>query len=120
MTTPDPAPHPGRVRTILKAAWLAILLGIAVQILVFAVRIAAGMKLVGAAVLADLTQGTSFSVIVCLGVAVGVTAERSRALMGGVLGAISGPIGWGVAKSLQRIVQAATGAAVDQFTPLFL
>ncbi|MBV9989889.1 MAG: hypothetical protein JOZ72_01235 [Alphaproteobacteria bacterium] len=89
------------------------------QLVVFAVRLAAGMKLGGAAILADMTQGVSWAVIVCLGVAIGVSAERSRALLGGVLGAISGPIGWGIAKSLQRIVQAATGAAIDQFTPLF-
>ena len=73
-----------------------------------------------AAVLSDLTQGVSWSVIVCLGVAIGVTAERSRALLGGVLGAISGPIGWAIAKSLQRVVQSLTGAPVDGFTPLFL
>lgn len=119
MTVTDSAPRHARVRTILRVAWLAILLGFAVQILVFAVRLAAGMKLAGAAMLADLTQGVSWAVIVCAGVAIGVTAERSRAVLGGVLGAISGPVGWGVAKSLQRIVQAATGAALDQFTPFF-
>lgn len=108
-----------RVRTILRVAWLAILLGIAVQLLVFALRLAAGMQIAGAVVLCDLTQSVSWGVIVCVGVAIGVTAERSRMLMGGLLGLISGPIGWGVAKAAQRTVQALLGVPVDQFTPFF-
>jgi hypothetical protein len=108
-----------RVRAVLRVAWLAVALGIAVQIVVFAVRIAAGLKVPAAMLMADLTQGTTWGVIVCVGVAIGVTAERSRALLGGLLGAISGPIGWGIAKSAQRAVQELLGVAVDQFTPFF-
>src|ERR1700742_4497486 len=98
-----------RVRTLLRVAWLAVLLGIAVQLLVFAVRFCAGMEMAFAVVLSDLTQGVTWGVIVCVGVAIGVTAERSRAALGGLLGAISGPIGWAVAKSAQRVVQSLTG-----------
>lgn len=83
-----------RVRAILNVAWLAILLGIGVQLLVFAVRLALGSDLVGAVLLSNLTQGITWGVIVCVGVAIGVTVERSRALLGGLLGLISGPLGW--------------------------
>lgn len=69
--------------------------------------------------LADLTQGVGWAFLVCVGVAVGVTAERSRALMGGVLGLISGPMGWALAKAAQRAVQELLGTTVDQFTPFF-
>jgi hypothetical protein len=60
-----------RVRAVLRVAWLAVALGIAVQIVVFAVRIAAGLKVPAAMLMADLTQGTTWGVIVCVGVAVG-------------------------------------------------
>jgi len=113
------APYPDRIRALLRVAWLAVLLGFAVQLLVFAVRYCAGMEMAVAVMLSDCTQGVAWGVIVCVGVAIGVTAERSRALLGGVLGAISGPIGWAVAKSAQRIVQSLTGAPVDGFTPFF-
>jgi multisubunit Na+/H+ antiporter MnhF subunit len=108
-----------RVRAILNVAWLAILLGIGVQLLVFAVRLVLGSDLVGAVLLSNLTQGITWGVIVCVGVAIGVTVERSRALLGGLLGLISGPLGWGLAKSAQRTVQALLGTAVDQFTEFF-
>jgi hypothetical protein len=108
-----------RVRAILNVAWLAILLGIGVQMLVFAVRLAAGSQFVAAALLSNLAQGVTWGVIVCVGVAIGVTVERSRALLGGLLGAISGPLGWGIAKSAQRTVQALLGTDVDQFTDFF-
>lgn len=114
-----PPPQSDRIRAILRVAWLAIALGIGVQLLVFAVRLGAGQHLATAAVLADLTQGIAWAFVVCIGVAVGVTAARERALMGGVLGAISGPLGWGVAKSAQRVAQNLLGTPVDQFTPFF-
>ena len=108
-----------RVRVILNVAWLAILLGIGVQLLVFVVRLAVGSELVAEVLLSNLAQGVTWGVIVCVGVAIGVTVERSRALLGGLLGAISGPLGWGLAKSAQRTVQALLGTAVDQFTEFF-
>jgi hypothetical protein len=113
------APQIHRIGLVIKVAWLAILLGIAVELIVLGVRMAAGGATPMAAMLSEFAQGISWGVIVCAGVAIGVTVQRARAALGGLMGAISGPVGWALAKSAQRSVQTMMGAAVDQFTPFF-
>jgi hypothetical protein len=54
-----PLMQPDRVRVLLRVAWLAILLGISVQLLVFAVRLCAGLDMAAAAVLADLRKASA-------------------------------------------------------------
>lgn len=114
------APDKSRIGAVLKVAWLAILLGIAVEIVVIGARLFVGARTPTAAMFSEIAQGISWGVIVCAGVAIGVTAQKARAALGGVMGAISGPVGWALAKSAQRSVQAVMGATVDQFTPFFL
>jgi hypothetical protein len=114
-----PAAPNDRIRRVFHVAWLAVLLGIVLQLVVIGVRLLAGAKVPAAVFLADVTQNVTWGLIVCAGVAIGVTAGRFRALMGGLLGLISGPVGWALAKSMQRSVQALLGAPVDQFTPFF-
>jgi multisubunit Na+/H+ antiporter MnhF subunit len=110
---------PDRIRRIFHVAWLAVVLGIVLQLVIFLVRLAAGAKIPAAVFFADLTQNVTWGFIVCVGVAIGVTAGRMRMMLGGLLGLISGPVGWAAAKSMQRSVQAALGAPIDQFTAFF-
>jgi hypothetical protein len=112
-------PDRARIAIVLRVAWLAILLGIVVEIIVVGARLFMGAQTPVAAMISEFAQGISWGVIVCAGVAIGVTVQRARAALGGLMGAISGPVGWGVAKSAQRSVQALMGTAVDQFTPFF-
>lgn len=107
------------VRIALGAAWGSVLVGLVLQFLVSLGRSAAGADWPGIAVLAEAAQSVSWAVLVCVGLAIGTVAARSRSLVMGAIGAVSGPLAWGLAKGVQRGVQALLGVAVDQLTPFF-
>ncbi|GLK85744.1 hypothetical protein [Ancylobacter defluvii] len=106
------------VRRAVMVAWMAVLLGILVQLLMIALNLGLGTGWPGVAVLGDVAQGVSWAVLVCIGLAVGTVAGRDRALVMGLLGLVSGPVAWGLAKGAQRTVQSAmdlTPAGIDLF-----
>jgi hypothetical protein len=107
------------IRRAIQVAWMAILAGIAVQLLVFLGRRFGGGAWPGIAAFAEMAQSVSWGVIVCVGLAIGTAAMRSRQLVMGLLGLISGPLGWGAAKGVQRSVQMVMGVAVDPIPPFF-
>jgi hypothetical protein len=108
-----------RVRTILHVAWLAVLLGVGIEITVVVARLALGTTVPWATFVAELAQQVSWAFVVCIGVAIGTMAASARALVSGLLGLISGPLGWGFAKAVQRVVQAMLGTAPDQIGSFF-
>lgn len=108
-----------RTRTILRAAWLAVLLGVAVEVLVVGARFLLHGNTPSAAFLAELSQQTTWAFIVCVGVVIGTTLSRARTLISGLLGLVSGPLGWGLAKAVQRIVQSWLGVSPDQIGLFF-
>ena len=72
-------PAVGRtMRRIVSIAWLAILLGFAMQGLVLSARVSAGGQVPGARFVADLVQGITWSVLVCFGVIVLRHRDPSR------------------------------------------
>ncbi|GAB4071857.1 hypothetical protein KHC28_16350 [Ancylobacter sonchi] len=106
------------VQRAVRVAWMAVLLGIAVQLMTIVLALGFGAGWPGVAVLADFAQGVSWAILVCIGLAVGTVAGRDRSLVMGVLGLLSGPVAWGLAKGAQRTVQAALGltpAGIDGF-----
>ncbi|MBS7544804.1 hypothetical protein [Ancylobacter oerskovii] len=106
------------VRRAVTVAWMAVLLGLAVQLLMIALNLGLGAGWPGVALLGDVAQGVSWAILVCIGLAVGTVASRDRALVMGLLGLVSGPVAWGLAKGAQRTVQAAMDlapAGVDLF-----
>ena len=95
---------------LIHAAWMAIVLGIIMQLLVFATR---GSST--ATFLRDTGGKIAWSSIVCFGVAVGASASaklRTRAM--GLAGFISAPVAFAVA----RIVQKALSQAASSGGPL--
>jgi hypothetical protein len=107
------------VRGFVTVVWLAVLLGIGVQLLVLAAKLGAGARWPGAALFADFAQSTSWALLVCGSVDLGMAATRARTAAMGLLGFVSGPLAWGAAKGAQRVVQTLIGAPVDQFTNFF-
>jgi hypothetical protein len=108
------------VRRALAVAWMAVLAGLAVQILVLVGRLGAGGSFVGAQFLATMAQGISWSVLVCGAVAVGTVAGKARAAITGLIGLIAGPAAWGAAKGVQKGVQSMLGVAQDPINNFFL
>lgn len=107
------------LRLVIRAAWLAILLGLGVQIAVVLVKAFLGGRIDEAQFLIDCAQGLTWSVLVCGAVTIGVTASKARGALMGILGLVSAPIAWAAAKGAQKGVQALVGAPQDSFNAFF-
>jgi carbonic anhydrase len=103
----------------LTVAWMAVLAGLAVQLAVLAAKLLGAGGVTAAQFLADLAQGVSWSVIVCAGISLGTVLARARATVMGILGFLSGPLGWASAKGAQKSVQALLGLQPDQIGGFF-
>jgi hypothetical protein len=114
--SPALAPHRAVAR-ILTVVWMAITLGILVQLAVLATKTAAGAPWPGLNWLPDLLNGVTWAVFVCAGVVLGTLASRARSAAMGLLGLISAPVGFSLAKGLQRGLQSMLDAQVDRITP---
>jgi hypothetical protein len=88
--------------TLFRAAWLAILLGFAMEALLLLFTagfgIFAGLKPVAA----DLVRQVSWSTIVCVGLALGTAVSKARAPLMGVLGLLAAPAAFTVSRSLHQ------------------
>jgi hypothetical protein len=104
-----PAPNLGR--TLLHVAWMAILLGLVVEAGVLLVATSYGKALEAKPILADVVQKVSWSLIVCVGLALGRGATRLFAAQGGLVmgiaGLVSAPLAFAVARSLHEGIQEA-------------
>lgn len=101
------------------ALWAAAALGLVVQVLVIAVRYAAGTPTETVQALVDTAGGISWSVIVCGALSLGVTASKQVGDVSmGLLGMLGAPAGFTVAKGAQRGVQWLANKPLDQFGTL--
>lgn len=98
-------------QSLLRVGWLAVLLGLAIEIIL--VLLAAGFGTLKGAypVLADLVQKISWSVIVCVGIAVGTMAQKARGPLMGLAGLLAAPLAFVAARSLHKGALAALGVA---------
>ena len=89
-------------KTLLHVGWLAALLGLTMEVIL--VALAAGLGTVKGAnpVLADLVQKVSWSVFVCVGLAVGTTAKKARGPLMGLAGLLAAPLAFVAARSLHN------------------
>ncbi|CAN5460566.1 hypothetical protein BH10PSE4_BH10PSE4_29300 [soil metagenome] len=108
------------VKRLLAVVWMAILLGIALQLLILAAKSAMGAPWPGVKWLPDLLNGVTWAVLVCFGVVLGTLAARARTTAMGLLGLISAPLGFSVAKGLQRGLQSVLDAPIDKITPALM
>ena len=100
-------------RTLLRVAWLAIVIGCALELLLLIVAAGVGTLNGLKPFLADLTQKISWSVIVCVGIAIGQAAAKMKEAMMGLLGFISAPAGFYAARAIHKGVTQAMGMAAQ-------
>lgn len=121
-TAPRPAPR-ARIPTatgnpilppdhsLLKAAWLAIALGFAIEGLNLLAAVVSGGALAARPYTADLVQKVAWSFIVCVALAVARTAARAAAPLIGLAGLLAAPLGYAVARGLHQGASQALGLA---------
>ena len=68
---------PNRGVTILRVAWLAILLGLALEGLLLVLGASFGHLLGLGSIVADLVRNVSWAVLACVGLAVGTTISKA-------------------------------------------
>jgi hypothetical protein len=87
---------------LLRAAWLAILLGFVMEalLLLFAAGfgIFPGLKPIAA----DLVRQVSWSTFVCVGLALGTAVSNARAPLMGILGFLAAPLAFTISRSLHQ------------------
>jgi hypothetical protein len=87
---PEPASDLGA--TLLRAAWLAILLGLVMEVLLLVLGGAVGDVLGVGPIIADFVRNITWSVFVCVGLAIGTAIARARVPLMGFLGLFSAPL----------------------------
>ena len=121
-TSASPPATAGLRVTLLRVAWLAILLGFAMEAVLLLVTagfgVFPGLKPVAAA----LVTQVSWSTFVCVGLALGTAVSKARAPLMGLLGLLGAPLALGVSRSLhQGAVKALEIAgSASLFTPSLL
>ncbi len=116
-SAPVPVPatsesSPSIAAVVLRVAWLAMLLGIAMQVLLLAVGAAMGSAHSARPMIANLAQTVSWSTIVCVGVAIGTTVSKLREEMAGLAGLLSAPIAFNAARLVHKGVSTALGLSL--------
>jgi len=96
-------------RTILKGAWLAIALGIAIEGAILGSAALFGGTLAARPVTADLVQKVSWSLIVCVALAIARTASRASGVVLGLAGLLAAPVAFAIARGLHKGVAQALG-----------
>ena len=109
--------------TLLRVAWLAILLGLLMEVLLVALGGALGDVLGLRPLVADLVRSVSWSVFVCVGLAVGTAVAKARAPLMGFLGLFSAPLALEASRALHKGTLAAlavSGGASEGLAPLLV
>ncbi|MCC7352168.1 MAG: hypothetical protein IT330_00320 [Anaerolineae bacterium] len=106
-TTRPTLPAPVIRRAILQVAWLSILLGLVLEAVVVVAVVGFRSVQTVAPLVPDLTQKITWSLIVCVGIAAGKWLSRSHAPSTGLAGLIAAPLGFHVARALQKAVTVA-------------
>jgi hypothetical protein len=107
MTTQDldqtnDAQAPDLGATLLHVAWLAVILGLVMELLLLVLGGAVGDALGLKPFVADLVRNVTWSVFVCAGLAVGTTVVKARAPLMGVMGLISGPLAFEISRAFHK------------------
>jgi hypothetical protein len=98
----------GLWQRVLRVGWMSVLLGLTIELLLLALAATRGFPKI-APVVADLAQKVSWATIVCVGLAIGNTAGRRHSDRMGLLGLISAPLGFHVARAAHKGVGQALG-----------
>jgi hypothetical protein len=108
---PKAAAPPGPWATLLRVAWLAILLGLLLQLALLLVAVGFGTAPSPGPLLAETLKTVSWSLLVCVGVALGRVAAKGRLPAEGLTGLLAAPLALTAANTVQKGVAEAVNAA---------
>jgi len=108
---PKAAAPPGPWPTLLRVAWLAILLGLLLQLALLLVAAGFGTAPSPGPLLAETLKTVSWSLLVCVGVALGRVAAKGQVPLEGVTGLLAAPLALTAANTVQKGVAEAVNAA---------
>jgi hypothetical protein len=97
--------------TLLNVAWMSVLLGVGMELILLVVAAGFGKSAEIKAVVADLVQKISWSTLVCSGVALGTAVTKMRAPVMGLAGLVSGPLAFYFAKIMHKSATQALSVA---------
>lgn len=98
--TTSPTPNLGA--TLLRVAWLAILLGLGMEAVLIVLGTGLGDALGLGKITADLVKNVSWSLFVCAGLAVGTTIAKAQISLAGLAGLLSAPLAFEVSRVLHK------------------
>jgi hypothetical protein len=104
--------------TLLRVAWLAILLGLLLQLALLLVAAGFGTVAGSRPLLAETCKTVCWSLLVCVGIALGRVAAKSRVPLEGVTGLLAAPLALTAANTLQKSVAEALNAAGAAIGPV--
>ena len=91
------------IATLLRVAWLSVLLGLGMEALLLLFAAGAGLVPELGEIVAASVQKVSWAVIVCTGIALGTTVSSVlRAPLMGMLGLLAAPVGFHIARTLHQ------------------
>jgi Family of unknown function (DUF5317) len=112
---PKPTTPRGPWAKLLRVAWLAILLGLLLQLALLLVAAGFGTVAGPQPLLVEASKTVTWSLLVCVGVALGRVAAKGRVPLEGATGLLAAPLALTAANTLQKGVAEAlnvTGATV--------
>ena len=114
MTAPEPnVKKLSLINRVLHTAWMAILLGILLQLAIVGLGMAFGKDHQPWRVIAEALQKISWSFLVCVALIVGLGASNLRASMGAVCGFIGAPLAFLAAKAIHKGAAAGMGVTLN-------
>jgi Family of unknown function (DUF5317) len=97
----------GAKAMLLRVAWLAILLGLLLQLALLLAAAGFGIFAGLRPLVAETARNVGWSVLVCTGVAVGRVAAKSRPPLMGIAGLLAAPLALTIANTIQKGMAAA-------------
>ena len=101
--TPGPKTAPQNAGvTLLRVAWLAVALGLAMEALLLLLASGFGEVLGLKALVADLVRNVTWAAFVCVGLAVGTTLSKIQVPAMGFFGFLAAPLAFEVSRSVHK------------------
>jgi hypothetical protein len=111
-----PAAPPALGATLLRVAWLSVLLGLAMEGILLLLGSGLGEALGAGTIAADLARNVSWAVFVCVGLAIGTTVAKSQLPLIGLTGLLAAPTAFEVSRVVHKGVGEALSAPADAST----
>lgn len=102
------------IRRIAVIAMLSILLGFVIQSLILVAKLWGGVFPAGATIISDMTNGISWAVMICVGVAIITSQFKARPVLAGLLSLIAALLAVAIAKASQKTMAGLISAADQQ------